>query len=244
MRVSRIYHSAALAPQQKFAVGGTTHHYLSRVLRLKVGQTVRFFNGVGREFLCEMIHCDAQQSTFICQQELAALPEPKPKIKLYLAVCKNEGMDFAVQKATELGTHELQPLISERSLAHAIADKRRAHWQGIARSACEQCGRAVVPKIAAAITLSEVVAISGDDRGIVFDSSAQTAARILADEILAELCAADATLHLMIGPEGGFSIEESARAVALGFAAAHLGDYTLRSETAVVAALSVMRCYY
>ena len=241
MRVSRVYYSPIIEPQQRFEVDGKVHHYLSRVLRLKVGQQVRFFDGKGQEFLCTMAQCEQHRSTFICENKVDALPEPKLKVRLYLAVCKNDAMDFAVQKATELGVHELCPLICERSLAHKIADRRRSHWQGVATSACEQCGRAVIPKVAEPIALQEVAKISAPDKAIICYLSTQASIKTYADVLLSKPLKQEAMLHLMVGPEGGFSADEVAHAVSIGFESAHLGDYVLRSETAVIAALSVVR---
>lgn len=241
MRVSRIYYPTDIEPRQIFEVDGKAHHYLNRVLRLKVGHEVRFFNGKGQEFLCAMMKSDVHRSTFICRSEVDTLPEPKPRIKLYLAVCKNEGMDFSVQKATELGIRILQPLITEHSLTHKIAAKRRLHWQGVAQSACEQCGRAVIPEVAEPVALQEMVAVPEDDGAIICCIDAKTPIKTYINEFLTKPSDNVATLHLMIGPEGGFAADEVEHAIAIGFEPVCLGDYVLRSETAVVAALSIVR---
>ena len=241
MRVSRVYYSPNIEPQQSFEVDGKVHHYLSRVLHLKVGQQVRFFDGKGLEFLCTMTQCERHRSTFACEAKMDVLSEPKLKIQLYLAVCKNDAMDFAVQKATELGVSELRPLICERSLAHKIADSRRSHWQGVATSACEQCGRAIIPKVAKPIALQEVAEIHAPDKAIICSFETQTSIKECFDKLMSEPFEQEAIFHLMIGPEGGFSTDEVAHAVSIGFEIAHLGDYALRCETAAIAALSVLR---
>ena len=241
MRVSRVYYPIEMKTQRRFKVDGKVHHYLNRVLRLSAGAEVRFFNDKGREFLCTLTDKSRQTSTFMCESEIEVLPESEPKVKLYLAVCKNDSMDFSVQKATELGVQELQPLISERSLTQSIADRRRLHWQGVAESACEQCGRAIVPRIADPIALKEIMEIEGDDKAIICCLNTRISIKDQADKILSKLSERKAMLHLMIGPEGDFSSGEIERAISLGFKPAGLGDYVLRSDTAVVAALSVIR---
>ena len=241
MRVSRVYYPIEMKPQRGFEVDGKVHHYLNRVLRLNTGAAVRFFNDKGREFLCTLTDKGRHASAFVCEREIEVLPEGGPKVKLYLAVCKNDSMDFSVQKATELGVQELQPLISEHSLTRSIADRRRLHWQGVAESACEQCGRAIVPQIADSIALQEITKIEGDDKAIICCLNTQISIKEQADKILTKLSERKAVLHLMIGPEGDFSSDEIARAISLGFEPAGLGDYVLRSDTAVVAALSVIR---
>ena len=241
MRVSRVYYPIEIKPQQGFEVDGSIHHYLSRVLRLNKGDAVRFFNNKGCEFLCTLTDKSRQTSAFMCEREIEVLPEVTPKVKLYLAVCKSDSMDFSVQKATELGVREIQPLISEHSLTKNIADKRRLHWQGVAESACEQCGRVIVPQIADPIALQEITKIEGDDKAIICCLNTQISIKEQADKILTDLLERKAMLHLMIGPEGDFSSDEIAHAISLDFEPAGLGDYVLRSDTAVVAALSVIR---
>ena len=241
MRVSRVYYPIEMKPQQRFEVDGKVHHYLNRVLRLNTGAAVRFFNDRGHEFLCTLVEKSRQTSVFTCESEIEVVPEIEPKVKLYLAVCKNDSMDFSVQKATELGVQELQPLISKRSLSQSAADRRRLHWQGVAESACEQCGRAIVPRIANPIALPEITKIEGDDKAIICCLNTRISIKDQADRILTKLFERKAMLHLMIGPEGDFSSDETAHAISLGFEPAGLGDYVLRSDTAVVAALSVIR---
>ena len=241
MRVSRVYYPIEMKPQQRFEVNGKVHHYLNRVLRLNTGAAVRFFNDKGHEFLCTLMGKGRQTSTFMCESEIEVLPEIEPKVKLYLAVCKNDSMDFSVQKATELGVQELQPLISERSLSQSAADRRRLHWQGVAESACEQCGRAIVPQIANPIALQEMTKIEGDDKAIICCLNTRISIKDQVNKMLTKSFKHKAMLHLMIGPEGDFSADEIAQAISLGFEPAGLGDYVLRSDTAVVAALSVIR---
>lgn len=244
MRVSRVYCPIQIEPLREFELGGKIHHYLSRVLRLKTGHAVHFFNGKGLEFLCTLTQSKQHSSTFICQREVDVLSEPESGIKLYLAVCKNESMDFAVQKATELGIQELQPLISERSVSYTVATKRLSHWQGIVTSACEQCGRVFIPRITKPITMQEVVAIGGGDKAIVCSLSARTSIKTRTDKLLPPLIKQKAMLHLMIGPEGGFNTDEINHVISIGFEPTRLGNYILRSETAVVAALSIVRLVY
>ena len=140
-----------------------------------------------------------------------------------------------------LGVQELQPLISERSLTHNTARKRRLHWQGVAKSACEQCGSAIIPQVANPIALHEIEKIGKDDKAIVCCFETQTSIKTQADKLLAKSSEQEAMVHLMVGPEGGFSSDEVSDAMSLGFEPVRLGNSVLRSETAVVAALSFIR---
>ena len=241
MRVSRVYYPVDIKRQQLFEVSGKTHHYLSRVLRLHKGHEVRLFNGSGQEFLCTVVKSNQRITTLICRDNVKTLSEPDLKIKLYLAVCKNESMDFSVQKATELNIQELQPLISKRSLTRRIAAKRSSHWHGVAASACEQCGRAIIPRIKEPIALTEVTQISKDDKAIICCFNIPTPIKTYRDALLAKPFNQQTIFHLMIGPEGGFDSNEIADAMLAGFEPARLGDYVLRTETAVTVALGITR---
>lgn len=233
MRVSRVYCQQVFTPQQTFEVDGSLHHYLVNVLRLKVGHTVHFFDGHGREFECTMTESNRHASQFICNVELNALAELNLVIHLYLAVCKNESMDFSLQKATELGVRSIHPMISERSLPLSTAIQRMPHWQGVIRSACEQCGRAVLAEMTTPIELSAVPTVAPSGKAVLFCLNAETSLATVFSEPLVE-----PVISLMIGPEGGFSHSEVAQIGALGFETANLGERILRSETAVVSALS------
>ena len=245
MRVPRVYYAVDIEPQQIFKVDGSLHHYLSRVLRLKAGNELRVFNGKGAEFLCTIIENKRHTSTLLCSSKVETLAEPSMAIKLYLAVCKNDAMDFSLQKATELGIQELQPLITEYSLTANIATRRRLHWQGVATSACEQCGRTIIPIIKEPIAWTEIAKINKDDKAIICTVDAEVPIHVYIDEFLAQPLSQRlnqrAVFHLMIGPEGGFSNADIAQATALGFKPAHLGNYVLRTETAVAAALGAAR---
>ena len=241
MRVSRIYYAVDIEPQQTFAVDGRVHHYLSRVLRLKQGHELRVFNGKGVEFLCTIIKSNQHVTTLLCREAVETLAEPIMTIKLYLAVSKNEAMDFSVQKATELGIQELQPLITEHSVTYKIAEQRQLHWQGVAISACEQCGRTTIPVIKTPIRLAEITKIKKHDKAIICTLDAKTPIKTHIADFLTEATNSDSALHLMIGSEGGFSADDVAQAISLGFKPVHLGDYVLRSETAVTVALGIAR---
>lgn len=233
MRVSRVYYQQTFTIGQTFEVTGKLHHYLVNVLRLKVGHQVRFFDGVGREFECKMTASDRHTSQFVCDEELDALAELELPIDLYLAVSKNESMDFSIQKATELGVRGIHPVISERSLPLLTAQQRVVHWRGVVRSACEQCGRAVLAEVAEPIALAAVPAVATSSKAVLFCRDAEHSLPTVLNTTPMK-----PSIILIIGPEGGWSHAEKEALSALGFERAHLGARSLRSETAVVNAIS------
>lgn len=145
---------------------------------------------------------------------------------------RGERMDWAIQKATELGVAQITPLFTERCevrLNDERAQKRLEHWQQIAISACEQCGRSKVPVIHAPQLLKDWQASVQADLKLVLHPVAQSLTQH----------ATPHTLAFLIGPEGGLTEGEVAQAAEYGFQPARLGPRVLRTETAPVVALSV-----
>jgi 16S rRNA (uracil1498-N3)-methyltransferase len=144
-------------------------------------------------------------------------------------------MDFAIQKAVELGVSTIVPVVTERcnvQLKQDRAQKRLDHWQGVLISACEQSGRAVLPELAAVTTLEEALEGSTDELKLVLDPRATQSFNDLPQP---------QTLSLLIGPEGGLSEAELDLAAQHSFTALQFGPRILRTETAAVAALAVVQ---
>jgi 16S rRNA (uracil1498-N3)-methyltransferase len=140
-------------------------------------------------------------------------------------------MDWAIQKATELGVTQITPIVSERCevrLNDERADKRLAHWRQIAISACEQCGRSVLPVIHPPMSLRDWLPVEADLKLVLHPVAAPLTSH-----------ARPQTLAFLIGPEGGLSESEVEQAANQGFQPARLGPRVLRTETAPVVALSV-----
>ena len=154
------------------------------------------------------------------------------------ALSSSEKMDWVIQKSTELGVTEIQPLATERSVARLSAERtarRLEHWQQVAISACEQCGRNVLPHIHAPLDimdwLQQVKAIT-DAKYILLPDGTAT----LHDQTKPREKA-----MLLVGAEGGFSQTESTAALHCGFVAIRLGARVMRTETAAIAGLAVLQ---
>ena len=207
-------------------------HYLSRVLRLTVGAAVQLFDGSGQEYIGELTSVTKKAVQVDLRECLDGLPESSLRIHLGQGLSRGERMDWAIQKATELGVAEITPLFTERCevrLNDERMQKRLEHWQQIAISACEQCGRSKVPVIHAPQSLKDWQASIEADLKLLLHPVAQP---------LTEH-ATPSTLAFLIGPEGGLTEKEVAQASAHGFQPARLGPRVLRTETAPVVALSV-----
>ena len=207
-------------------------HYLSRVLRLTVGAAVQLFDGSGHEYIGELTSVTKKAVQVELRESLAGLPESSLHIHLGQGLSRGERMDWAIQKATELGVAEITPLFTERCevrLNDERMQKRLEHWQQIAISACEQCGRSKVPVIHVPQSVKDWQATVQADLKLVLHPVAQP---------LTEHAAPN-TLAFLIGPEGGLTDAEVAHAAEQGFLPARLGPRVLRTETAPIVALSV-----
>ncbi|MDF3932995.1 16S rRNA (uracil(1498)-N(3))-methyltransferase [Pseudomonas citronellolis] len=231
MRLSRFFIDAPLSLGQH-DLPEAQAHYIGRVLRHAAGDPVQLFDGSGQEFLGELVEVGKKSVRVELRESFAGLAESPLRIHLGQGLSRGERMDWAIQKATELGATEITPIVSERCevrLKDERADKRTAHWRQIAISACEQCGRSVLPQINAPLTLAEWLQASDAELKLVLHP--------VADPLASH--ARPASLAFLIGPEGGLSDAEVEQAKAAGFHAARLGPRVLRTETAPVVALSV-----
>ena len=221
------------APGEITLPPGAARHV--QVLRLQPGDALVLFDGSGPEWRAEvtaMGRSDVRVNLMAAEQPQRELARA---VTLAVVMPANDRMDFLVEKATELGAAALQPLVSERSvlrLAGERADKKRAHWQGVAIAAAEQSGRTVPlrvePVMPLAAWLSALPAPTDDEwRGLLSPRAAQPLQAFAARRAL-----------FLSGPEGGLSDAEEDAARARGFAAISHGPRILRADTAPLAVLS------
>ena len=230
MRLSRFHIDAPLSLGQH-ELPEAQAHYIGRVLRMAPGDAVQLFDGSGQEYQGVLVEVGKKLVRVELHQQLTGLPESRLRIHLGQGLSRGERMDWAIQKAVELGVAEITPIISERCevrLKDERADKRLVHWRQIAVSACEQCGRSVIPLIHPPAPLAQWLAVEAQLK-LVLHPVADPLAGHQHPESLA----------FLIGPEGGLSDVEVEQARSAGFQPARLGPRVLRTETAPVVALSV-----
>jgi 16S rRNA (uracil1498-N3)-methyltransferase len=215
-----------------------------QVLRLQPGDAITLFNGQapGGEFDATVTHMGRSDVQVQVGAHHSTEREPTRQVHLAVGMPANDRMDWLVEKATELGVTSIQPLMSERSvlrLAGERADKKVAHWQSVAVSACEQCGGNRVPTIHAMQSLAAwLKALSPTEptqRMLLSLAASSTPLRPPT-----HATTASHALCFLSGPEGGLSPTEEAAAIAAGFAPTSLGPRVLRSETAALAALTLL----
>lgn len=232
MRVSRFYLDTPLSEGEQTLTGDVAH-YIGRVLRLGPGAKVQIFNGSGEEWPGEVMAAGKREVLVKLHAAVAGTPESPLHTHLGQTMSRGERMDWAIQKAVELGVSEITPLFTERcevKLQGERADKRQAHWQQVAVSACEQCGRSVVPTIHPPVNLQEWMSSLAAELKLVLHHRTE--------QDLDQL-PPPTSLALLIGPEGGLSADEIQQAESAGFIAASFGPRVLRTETAPVVALSL-----
>lgn len=213
-------------------------HHAARVLRLREGDAVQLFDGAGQE--CHGIIGEIGGKRVVVHDITAidAGRESPLRTVLAQALSSSEKMDWVIQKATELGVTEIQPLDTERSIARLSAErtvKRLEHWRQVAISACEQCGRNVLPEIHAPLDIMawlRQVQNATDTKLILLPQSAAS--------LYTQPKPQDGIV-LLIGAEGGFTAAESEAALNCGFTPVRMGARVLRTETAAIAGLAALQ---
>jgi 16S rRNA (uracil1498-N3)-methyltransferase len=205
-----------------------------QVLRLQPGDVITLFNGDGGEFDATVTRMGRSDVEVDVGTHRAVEREAARAVHLLAGITANERMDWLVEKATELGVASITPLVAERSvlkLKGERAEKKLAHWQGVAVSAAEQCGRNRVPVIHPAVTLADWVkkAPVGERWVLSLSEGARPLSQL----------AGTGSVTVLSGPEGGLSPTEEAAALAAGFAPVTLGPRVLRAETAPLAVLAI-----
>ena len=218
---------------------GAAHHAL-RVLRLKVGDAVTLFDGEGGEYGGELARSASRAIAVRIVERRGVERESPLSVTLVQGLAAADRMDYAVQKAVELGAAAIVPVVAARSVARlggARAARRAEHWRQIVIAACEQSGRNRLAKVHEPCDLIAWLRTP---------SAAQLRVLLAPDAAgsLGELTKPAGAIELLVGPEGGFSAEESAAALAAGFRAVRLGPRVLRTETAGAAMLAAMNALW
>jgi 16S rRNA (uracil1498-N3)-methyltransferase len=221
---------------------GDTAEHLGRVLRAEPGQLYELSDGqsvwLGRIERVALSKRGDSRVEFALVEPVAAR-EPAPDIQLLISLVKFERFEWCLEKATELGAASIVPLAAARTDKPllAAADKRHARWERILLESAQQARRLRPPVMAALTTPEEAFAACPAACKILLSERPDAAPM---REALASFSGVR-TAALAIGPEGGWTSDEIAAARVTGFAEASLGENILRTETAVLAALSILR---
>ena len=245
MRVPRVFSSQPLAAGSEIELDEAASRHLVKVLRLKAGRPLVVFDGHGGEYSAELV--EAGKRARVRLQEFFSKDRQSPlALTLAIGISRGDRFDWVVQKATELGVAHIQPLFTERcevKLSGERLQKKLAHWRQIAISACEQCARNRVPEIAEPLKLAQYLH-EQQDGGADANGAVKLVLHHRTDIHLRQLEQAHgkpSAATLLVGPEGGLSQAEIDAALAQAYLPLRLGPRVLRTETAPVAALSVLQ---
>ncbi|MBJ6136966.1 16S rRNA (uracil(1498)-N(3))-methyltransferase [Marinobacter litoralis] len=234
MRIPRIFTDSPLNEGSQCELDDNAANHVGRVLRMQPGQELRLFNNDGYDYRATITQASKKNVTVdVLSREDNATESPLT-ITLGQTLSKGDRMDYAVQKAVEMGVTTIVPLSTQRSDVKLKGDreeKRLRHWQQVAISAAEQCGRAKVPEILPVMSVQEWLEHSQScDLRLVLHHRTEHSLNTLDKP---------ANVALMIGPEGGLTADEIAQAEQSGFLPVALGPRVLRTETAPVAAMAL-----
>lgn len=222
---------------------GAQAEHMVRVLRAQPGMEADVVAG-GHVFHAEVAAVSAQEVRFNLIAEIEA--DPAMPVTLVMAIYKFDHMEWAIEKATELGVRVIVPAIARRTEKHLAqaAAKRVERWRRIAQEAAKQSRRSDIPMVYDPVALSARVREAAEGTRIVLaEQERTTTLRNALDETIAAAGAEMPTLEIAIGPEGGWAPEEEALFDANGWRAVSLGPRILRAETAAIAALSVVASF-
>jgi 16S rRNA (uracil1498-N3)-methyltransferase len=237
--ISRFHFPGGLPPEGEIALPESIAHHAVRVLRVADGEPIVLFDGAGGEVEARLVLRGKVAFAALGEWRDAQRESPL-RLVLVQALATGDKMDWIVQKAVELGVAAIQPIQAERSVLRLSGDrveKRLAHWRQIVVAACEQCGRNRIPEVGVpqplpawlgqrAAATRYVLAPGGEAGGAPgFGIGPRPAGEV----------------HLMIGPEGGWTDHELMACRAAGCIAVTLGPRVLRTETAGLAAIAVLQ---
>lgn len=233
MRIPRIHTDQALSAGRELVLTGNAAHHAGRVLRMEAGQWLTLFNGDGLDYQAEILEAGRKSLQVYITESSDPGTESPLTITLGQVMSRGDRMDYAIQKATELGVTHIQPLTSDRCEVRLSGDRERkrvANWQQVAISAAEQCGRARIPDVAPPIKLAEWLNGCNQDLRLVLHDRGSP---------LGSATGTPGSIALLVGPEGGLDDHEIDAAHNSGFMPLALGPRVMRTETAPVAALSL-----
>jgi len=239
MPTLRLFQNMALREKDEFELTLDAAHYLGQVRRAHEGDSVILFNGQGGEYQAEISQMKKNHVRVRVGAFQNVERESPLNLELAQGIARGEKMDLIVQKAVELGVKKIIPLLTERSNVKLDEEKklkRQQHWQQVAISACEQCGRNRVPEISTPLILEEWLP-QFDGFGVLLSPEGQSSAAEL--KLSREL-----PTTLLIGPEGGFSDKERSLIHNNRFSSLRLGSRILRTETASLATISLLQGLY
>ena len=227
----RLFVDQSLQPRVEITLAAEQAHYLGSVLRLVAGDAVAVFNGLDGEYLAHVAEAARKKMVLRLEKQTWAV-QPPADIDYLFAPLKHSRLDYLVQKATELGARRLRPVITARTIAERVnLERMRANVV----EAVEQCNQVFVPEVLEPVSLNAALSDWDAKRALIYcDETAEPG------NAVAALSKLKTPAAILVGPEGGFTVEERAMLKALPFVTAiSLGPRIMRADTAAVAILAL-----
>lgn len=231
--VPRVYISSAIG-RGPLVIAGDAGRHLATVMRVRRGDPILLFNGDGREWTAAVD--EITKSGVRVAVDGVARMEPLPAVQLQVlaGLVRAQRFEQLIEKCVEAGADVIRPLVTEFSgRGDAPSASRTSRWERIATEAAEQSGRSRLTVIGAPVSFEDALGQRGPF--VIADGGGRTLAE------LKPLLPAQGTLTVLVGPEGGFSPDELARATRAGALALRLGPHIMRTETAAIAATVLLR---
>lgn len=232
----RVYQDQELIIGNKISLNEKASHHLAHVLRISNGENIIVFNGKGGEYQASVTSINKRGIEIEIKYFIERDCESPLHLILGQGISRGDKMDFVIQKAVELGVNKIFPLVTERCNVRLNADqveKKLNHWCSVAQSACEQSGRNILPEIMTPMNLAEWLHSTNADLSFVLSPYADASLDKEQNNV--------SSIQVLIGPEGGLSEQEIKLAELNKFKPLSLGPRILRTETATLAALSVLQ---
>lgn len=226
-------------------IGSDVRHIIG-VLRMRAGDPLVLTSSDGRDFYCELAESEPERVRVRVKEIKVNTTEPRVDVTLIQGVPKGDKMELIIQKNVELGVSRIVPVLTEFTVVRLDGkdcEKKQARWQKISGEAAKQCGRGAVPEVEMPAGLEAALKAIPDGtlRWFAYENERDTTFKQLLTGAGADYCG---RIAVLIGAEGGFSAAEAALAEQYGFVPFTLGSRILRTETAGIAVLAGMRCFF
>ena len=236
----RFFHPGISRPGQVVVLQGEEFHHLRKVRRLEVGGEIALFDGQGAGFVARILELSAVGARVVLGEKEPADRESGLRLVLIAALSKGEKFEFVVQKATELGVSEVQPVYTQHAEIQPVAgreERKAERWRRVALEACKQSGRTRIPTVHPATDLAAALARSVGTIGIVMDPEGAPDGW---EALFGRLPGAGG-LTVAVGPEGGWSPLERETFLQAGYAVMRMGPRILRTETAAIVSTALLQ---
>ena len=240
MHIPRLYIDMPLVKGEEVELPRAQAHHIQHVLRMRLNEKLTLFSHHDSEYDCHIQYMDRKTLVVKVSDSRQVNVDSSLQLHLLLGIMRGRQMDYAIQKAVELGVSQIVPIVTEYShIKHKpqILKKKARHWQDIIVNATGQCGRTRIAELSPTLFFEDLLSSELPDVRLLLHPLEATP---FSDKLFTDI----STLCFLIGPEGGFSDAERKNAVNRGFQPVSLGSRILRADTAVVAAMTACQLHW